>query len=158
MSNIQRFNFVGEEEEPTEHEPFWTPHFYDPSSPAAITYIPHASIGEFNPVTIPYDLFAQDTRDKIYNNQRRPPHARDIGHMLVHYYSAPQTTTQWNEIPFEAVESIIDELIQNRETIDEDDRDDAIEILEDELAIAAEDINSRKRQQQQERQNPVRRI
>ncbi len=158
MSNLQRFNFVGEEEDPVQHEPYWTPHFYDASSPAAITYTPLASIGEFNPVPIPYDLFTQDTHDKIYNRQRRPPHARDIGHMLVHYYSAPGSITEPEEIPEEVVENIIDQLIQNRETIDADDRDNAVQILMDELEFAAVDINSLKQRQQQELQTPVRRV
>ena len=158
MSNLQRFNYVGEEEEPTEHEANWTPFFYDSSSPAAITYIPHASIGEFNPVPIPYDLFAQDTSNKLQNNNRRPPHARDIGHMLVHYYSAPGSITGAEEIPDEVVENVIDHLIQNRETINEDDREGALQILYDELELAAADINGLKVRQRQELQNPVRRI
>jgi hypothetical protein len=155
MSNLQRLNIIEEEEEEdtNEHEPFWTPHFYDPSSPAAITYIPQAST-----MPIPYDLFVQDTHDKIYNQRRRPPHAADIGHMIVHMYSAPGFITQPDEIPEDVVDSIIGHLIQNRETIDEGDRDNAIQILDGEVELAAAVINELKVRQREELQNPVRRV
>lgn len=164
MSNLQRLMWAGnvvsddEEEDVTEHEPSWTPHFYDSSSKGATTYIPLSLVNQtafYNPITIPYDSFVRDTWDKIYNPQRRPPHALDIGHMLVHLYSAPGSITTANEIPDESLDSIVGELLQKGSI---DDPDVALDILIDALNNAAEDINENKWRQQQAMQTPVRRV
>jgi len=150
LAKLRGGNIIEEEDDQIQFDDDPTPFFYDPSSPAAVSY------GQPNTVPVPYDTFTNDTQDKIYNRSRRPPEAQDMAHMLVHMYGATGPV-QTAEIPRDVALSHIDELI-NRGSIALHLRNPAYNNYLEEIDVAVHQLNALKQRARRDGQRPVRRI